>query len=69
LAKDGAQAVIWFRKAADGGNLGSMRNLGVMYENGQGGLPKDAVQAVSWYRKAADAGDAQALAALKRLGK
>jgi len=35
----------------------------------RGGLPKDDVQAVNWYSKAADGGDAQALAALKRLGK
>jgi TPR repeat protein len=68
LPKDEAQAVEWFRKAADAGSEPAMNSLGEMYENGRGGLPKDEVQAVSWYRKAADAGIEDAKAALKRLG-
>ncbi len=34
-----------------------MTNLGVMYENGQGGLQANDMEAARWYRKAADAGD------------
>jgi TPR repeat protein len=63
-----SQALPLFVKAAEAGNGEAAVYLGFMYANGQGGLPKDEAQAVSWYRKAADAGDAQALAALKRLG-
>jgi hypothetical protein len=55
-SKDDAEAVKWFRKAADAGNPGGMNSLGFMYANGRGGLPKDDAQAVHWYRKAADAG-------------
>ena len=68
LPKDDAQAVRWFRKAADAGHAGRMTWLGVMYEKGRGGLPKDDAQAVSWYRKAAQMGYSYAQEALKRLG-
>jgi hypothetical protein len=49
-----------YRKAADRGDVCAQFSLGVMYENGQGGLAKDETQALSWYRKAADQGDAEA---------
>jgi TPR repeat protein/GTP-binding protein EngB required for normal cell division len=42
-------------------------NLGVMYENGYGGLPKDDVKAVEWYHKAAEQGHALAQKNLKSL--
>jgi hypothetical protein len=61
LPKDDAQAVGWYRKAADAREAWGMNNLGVMYANGRGGLPKDDAQAVSWYRKAADAGNARSM--------
>ena len=38
-----------------------MLNIGICYENGQGGLKKDEVEALNWYRKSADAGDARAM--------
>jgi TPR repeat protein len=59
VAKDSAQAVIWYRKAADQGLAQAQTNLGAMYENGIG-VAKDSAQAVAWYRKAADQGDLQA---------
>jgi TPR repeat protein len=68
LPKDDAQAVSWYRKAADAGEGSGMAYLGDMYENGRGGLPKDNAQAVSLYRMAADAGNTYAQKALKRLG-
>jgi TPR repeat protein len=66
---DGAEAVWWFRLAADQG-FGEHRNrarsnLGAMYakENGDG-VPEDDVEAVRWYRLAADDGYAGAQNAL-----
>lgn len=52
-----AEAVNWFRKAADQGYVGAQYGLGVMYENGYG-VDQDYAEAVRWYRKAADQGDA-----------
>ena len=57
---DYAQAVYWYRKAADQGNAAAQNSLGFMYVNGRGGLAQDDVQAVYWYRKAADQGNAEA---------
>ena len=59
VAKDDAQAVAWYRKAADQGLAHAQDNLGRMYANGRG-VAKDDAQAVAWYRKAADQGDADA---------
>jgi TPR repeat protein len=68
LPKDDAQAVIWFRKAAEAGDGSGMSALGDMYRDGRGGLPKDEAQAVTWYRKAAQLHDAHAQEALRLLG-
>ncbi|TXJ02059.1 MAG: sel1 repeat family protein, partial [Aquabacterium sp.] len=57
--KDPAQAVDWYRKAAEQGHTRAQVNLGVMYENGQG-VGKDPTQAVDWHLKAAEQGDALA---------
>jgi TPR repeat protein len=59
VAKDDAQAAVWYRKAADQGDAYAERNLGGMYANGRG-IPQDDTQAAVWYRKAADQGDAAA---------
>lgn len=56
LTKDEAEAVRWYRRAADGGYAASMYNLGVSYANGQG-VAVDEAEAARWYRKAAEAGD------------
>ena len=66
VAKDAAQAVSWYRKAAEAGNGWGMANLGWMYESGTG-VAKDVAQAVSWYRKAADLGEERAINYLKKL--
>ena len=63
--KDDAQAVNWFRKAAEAGDAFGMSWLGVMYEQGRGGLPKDHAQAANWFRKAANLGDTYAKQALR----
>ena len=54
-----AEAVKWYRLAADQGNADAQYNLGVMYYTGQG-VPQDHVQAVKWFRLAADQGLASA---------
>jgi TPR repeat protein len=59
VAKDHAEAVKWYRKAADQNHALAQVYLGVCYENGQG-VVKDEVEAVKWYRKAADQNDALA---------
>jgi len=66
-AKDEAQAVVWYRKAAEQGLAMAQFNLGNMYNYGKGVI-QDYNQAVYWYRKAAEQGNANAIAALKKLG-
>jgi TPR repeat protein len=59
VEKNPAQAVKWYREAADQGLAAAQNNLGVMYEQGTG-VEKDPAQAVSWFRKAAAQGNADA---------
>jgi TPR repeat protein len=54
--KDYAEAVRWYRKAAEQGNANGQSNLGVMYMKGYG-VEQDYTEAVRWYRKAAEQGD------------
>ncbi|MCX6908366.1 MAG: tetratricopeptide repeat-containing serine protease family protein, partial [Verrucomicrobia bacterium] len=57
--KDEAEAVKWFRKAAQQNSARAQFSLAVYYENGRG-VTKDEVEAVKWYRKAADQNDGAA---------
>ena len=57
VKKDEAEAVKWYRKAADQNDADAQRNLGVMYEKGRG-VKKNEAEAVKWYRKAAEQGNA-----------
>jgi TPR repeat protein len=57
--KNNAEAVKWYRKAADQGHTVSQYNLGVMYRKGEG-VPKDLVQAHVWMNIAGAAGDEDA---------
>ena len=59
VPRDYAQALVWYRKAADQGDALAQFSLGLVYDNGQG-VPQDFAQAVVWYRKAADQGEARA---------
>ena len=59
VLKDEAEAVRWFRLAAEQGDAGAQFNLGVMHDNGRGVL-KDEAEAVRWYRLAAEQGHADA---------
>jgi TPR repeat protein len=49
---DYAEALKWYRKAADQGNARAQTILGAMYYFGQG-VPQDYVQAHMWYNLAA----------------
>lgn len=59
LRKDEAEAVRWYRKAADQGDVGAQLNLGVMYDNGQG-VPKDEAEAYKWFLLAGAQGNESA---------
>ena len=54
-----AEAVKWYRLAADQGDAWAQNKLGWMYENGEGVIQDDA-EAVKWYRLAADQGNVDA---------
>ncbi len=67
VKQDYAQAVYWYRKAAEQGLADAMNNLGVCYYNGKG-VRQDYAQAVYWYRKAAKKGDKVAQYNLRKSG-
>nr|WP_213395103.1 tetratricopeptide repeat protein [Yoonia sp.] len=52
VPRDYAEAVRWYRLAADQGFSHAQYNLGWMYHNGQG-VPQDYAEAVRWLRLAA----------------
>lgn len=54
--QDYAEAVKWFRKAAEQGLPVAEQMLGLCYQNGLG-VAKDITKAVEWYRKSAEHGD------------
>ena len=55
VGKNEAEAVKWYRKAAEQGDAPAQYNLGVMYGEGRG-VGKDEAEAAKWYRKAAEQG-------------
>ena len=63
-----AEAVEWFRKAADQNCHEAFYELGVCYENGEG-VEQDFDKAIEWYRKAADGGFDRAQSAIIRVEK
>ena len=54
-----AEAVKWWRKAAEQGNEGTQIRLALMFRHGWG-VSKNVAEAVKWYRKAAEQGNADA---------
>jgi hypothetical protein len=60
ITKDEAQAVNWYRKAAEQGDASAQYDLSYMYYYGQG-VPRNFFKANRWVRKAADQGNAKAL--------
>ena len=61
------EIVAVFQTGADHGDAISMRNLGITYQNGYGGVAQDYVKAREWYEKAAGKGDERAKAYLEQL--
>ena len=59
FAQSYADAVSWYRLAAEQGHADAQFSLGCCYQNGQG-VAKDDAKAVKWYRKAAEQGNAGA---------
>ena len=60
VPQDYAEAVKWYRKAAEQGDAVAQYNLGVMYKKGDG-VPQDYVQAHVWFNLAAAKGDKDAV--------
>src|SRR6266566_4584353 len=56
VAKDEAEAVKWFRKAAEQNVADAQYNLGVCYDSGEG-VAKDEVEAYKWWLLAAGQGN------------
>ncbi len=54
-----AQAVQWYRRAAEQGHVKSQYHLGLMYDLGLG-VSEDGAQAVQWFRRAAEQGYVEA---------
>lgn len=61
-----AEAVNWWRKAADNGIVESQQGLGWAYEHGRG-VDQDYQQAYRWYSLAARAGDEEAQQGLSNI--
>jgi hypothetical protein len=64
VARDPAQAILWWRKGSDVGNSDAMSRLAFAYERGIG-VERDVPAAMTWWRKAAETGDGFAM---NRLG-
>ena len=47
VPQNDAEAVKWYRKAAEQGDAEAQANLGFMYDNGKG-VPQNDVQAYAW---------------------
>ena len=59
VPQDDAEAIQWYRLAAEQGDASAQFNLGLMYDNGRG-VPQDDAEAIQWYRLAAEQGYASA---------
>jgi hypothetical protein len=59
VGRDPAEAVRWYRMAADRGNAEAQNDLAVMYDAGDG-VAEDDAEAVRWYRQAAAGGNPSA---------
>ncbi len=58
--RDDAEAVKWYRRAADQGYAKAQNNLGGMYADGQG-VGQNETRAYLWFSLAAEQGDADAI--------
>ncbi len=67
VSTDYAQALVFYRKAADQGDANGQESIGFMYEGGLG-VTKDIPTAVAWYKMAAAQGQPDSQIALQQLG-
>ena len=51
VPQDYAEAVKWYRRAAEQGYAAAQYNLGAVYATARG-VPQDYAEAVKWYRRA-----------------
>ena len=58
VPQDDAEAVLWYRLAANQGDARAQGRLGFMYRHGRG-VPQDSAEAVRWFRLSADNGKRQ----------
>ena len=63
VAQDLAEAVKWYRLAAEQGDARGQYSLGSMLAQGQG-VPENGAEAAKWFRLAAEQGDAMGQYAL-----
>ena len=56
VVPDAAEAVRWYRVAAEGGFMAAWQQLAEHYAEGRG-VAQDFAEAIQWYRKLADEGD------------
>ena len=68
VPEDDAEAVRWYRLAAEQGYAAAQFNLGVMYATGQG-VPEDDVTAYAWLNIAAEQGQSSANKGKERVAK
>ena len=61
VAKDKAEAVRWYRKAAEQGHVVARHELGVLYFHGIGGVTNNYAEAVRLFRKGAESGYARSI--------
>ena len=64
--KDDTEAVSWYEKAMEKGDVSAINNLGRMYEKGQG-VQQDYEKAMELYKQAVDAGNKYAMNNLGRI--
>ena len=57
VSQDLAEAVRWYRMAAEQGHERAQFSLGALYLAGEAGVLKDAAEAARWYRMAAEQGN------------
>jgi TPR repeat protein len=65
VGRDYEEAAIWYSRAAERGDVGSMVKLGDWYSRGRG-VAKDEAKALEWYRKAAALGSTKAAEELQK---
>ena len=64
LPVDVREAIRWWQRGADQGDVECMSLLGAAYTDTRDGMTPDYVKAAFWYKRAADAGDVRATAGL-----